>query len=287
MELTMSKSVADYRLIFFQPEPESGERLCIALLFTEGTNRRTLIYDDRFARVRCFAPTFEAGLLRFLMKSLDEQLHDRDSDIDRILSGLGSQLSLSMQRRVAAPLNEKTKLQLLERFVLCKEHEEIGLAIAAESDKVQIEARFTEHLLNFARPLLSKENHRFIEHAGPAQVIGRKVPGIDDVSLLITIDGKATILDGVDLSIQTPKEVVRRTGKVAHTFWQYRNHPSDSVFQKQVNRVALIFNGMANPGAKYKDAQEFARTIFERESELIIEHDNAEDLSRLESLILR
>src|SRR5580692_10433539 len=132
MELKLGKSVAEYRLVFFQPEPEDGERLCIGLLFSEDGNRRALVYDSAFARVRCFAPTFEIGLLRFLMKSLDTHLHDRSISLEQALASLGSQLSLSVERRVASPVSDATKMRLLERFVV---RNEAKLSIAAVSER--------------------------------------------------------------------------------------------------------------------------------------------------------
>lgn len=286
MELKVGKRVADYRLVFFQPEPESGERLCIALLFSEENGKRTLLYDNRFARVHCFAPMFEVDLLRFLMRSLDEQLRDQDLKVEQVLLGLGSQLSLSAERRVIAPITQEAKMHLLERFVIRKEFGAVIDFVAAESQKKQFETHLTEHILKFARPLLNGENRRFIENASPMQVLGRKLPGTDRVSLLIDMNDRVAVLDGVDLSLQTPKEVIRRTGKVAHTFWQYRHYAEELVFNKKVERVALIFNGTANPSEKYRDAQGFAREILAKESELILEHDSIEDLNRLEALMI-
>jgi hypothetical protein len=284
MELKIGKRVAEYRLVFFQPEPEDGERLCIGLLFSDEGNRRSLEYDSAFARVRCFAPTFEVGLLRFLMKSLDTQLHDHSLSLEQALASLGSQLSLSAERRVASPVSDATKMRLLERFVIRKEAK---LSIAAMSEKVATDARFAAHLLSFARPLVQSTNRVIVENADSRRVLGRKIPGVGTVSLMIEAEGRLTVLDGVDLSIQGPKEAIARTGRVAHTFWQYGRYMGELMIPRRINRVAVIFNGVANPGPKYRDAQAFAREILAERSELLIEHDGKEDLSRLERLVLQ
>jgi hypothetical protein len=285
MELKIGKRLAEYRLVFFQPEPEDGERLCIGLLFSDEGNRRMLVYDSSFARVRCFAPNFEVGLLRFLMKTLDSQLQDRNLSMDQALASLGSQLSLSVERRVASPVSDAAKMRLLERFVIRKETK--LLSSVAASEKVSANTLFAEHLLSFARPLIRNTKPMVIENANAEQVLGRKIPGVGRVSLLIETKNRLTVLDGVDLSIQSPQEAINRTGKVAHTFWQYGRYGAELVIPRKINRVAVIFNGTAHPGPTYRDAQNFAREILAERSEMLIEHDGAEDLSRLESLVLQ
>jgi hypothetical protein len=284
MELKIGKRVAEYRLVFFQPEPEGGERLCIGLLFSEEGNRRTLVYDSSFARVRCFAPNFEVGLLRFLMKTLDSQLQDRNLSMEQALASLGSQLCLSAERQVASPVSDAIKMRLLERFVIRKETE---LLAGAASHKVSANTLFAEHLLSFARPLIQNTKPVVIENAKSEQVLGRKIPGVGRVSLLIETKDRLTVLDGVDLSIQSPQEVINRTGKVAHTFWQYKHYAIQLVIPRKISRVAVIFNGAAHPGETYRDAQSFAREILAERSELLIEHDGAEDLTRLERLVVQ
>jgi hypothetical protein len=283
MEFKIAKSAAEYRLVYFQPEPETGERLCIGLLFMNEQGKRTLLYDRDFSRVRCFAPDFEVALLRFIMANLEEQLRNKYLTSDQLQFGLGSQIAFSAQRVVSSPISDSAKLHLMERFVLHKESEAPISTIQAESNRTATEARLRQHLLNFARPL-AREGRELIEHPGPRQILGRPIPGVSKVSLAISYDGKMTILDGVDLSIQSPKEVVTRTGKVAHTFWQYRRYSGDSVFQGRPNRVAFIFNGASNPEPLYRDAQAFAREIFENESDLLIEHDSTDELERLRQL---
>ncbi len=284
MELKIGKLLAEYRLVFFQPEPEDGERLCIGLLFSDEGNRRALVNDSTFARVRCFAPKFEVGLLRFLMKTLDANLRDRSLSLEQALTSLGSQLSLSTERRVASPASDATKMRLLERFVIRKDAK---LSIAASSEKVAADMRFVSHLLSFARPLMKNEDQVVIENADSKQVLGKKIAGVGTVSLMIETNDRLTVLDGVDLSIQGPKEAVNRTGKVAHTFWQYERYMKQLINPRKINRVAVIFNGVSNPGPKYRDAQAFALEILSERSELLIEHDGQEDLSRLERLVLQ
>ncbi|WP_433966791.1 hypothetical protein [Tunturiibacter gelidiferens] len=175
-------------------------------------------------------------------------------------------------------------MRLLERFVVRKETE--LLAVAA-SQKVSADTRFAEHLLSFARPLIQNRNPTVIENANAEQVLGRKIAGVGKVSLLIRTKDRLTVLDGIDLSIQAPKDAINRTGKVAHTFWQYARYAAELVIPRKINRVAVIFNGAAHPGATYRDAQSFAREILAERSELLIEHDGAEDLSRLERLVVQ
>jgi hypothetical protein len=285
MELKIDTAIADYRLVFFQPEPESGERLCIALVFTETNGKRTLLFDDRFSRVRCFAPSFETDLLRFLMRSVEEQLHDPSTPLDQSLLGLGSQLSFSPERRIASPITERTKVHLLDRFVTHGGHDDLATAETASLQRVRRDAVFVAHVLSFARPLLNNGTWNFVERASSSQVFGQRLPGVGKVSLMISTQDSVTVLDGVDLSIQSPKEVVKRTGQVAHTFWQYGRYSKELVLPKQMNRVAVIFDGGESPNSEYRDAHLYAQDILSKESELVIEDDHLDDLRRLDELV--
>ena len=60
MELMSKNGVAEYRLLLFQPDPESGERICIGVA-VDGT----LLYDIESSRLRCFSQKLPPEIMQF------------------------------------------------------------------------------------------------------------------------------------------------------------------------------------------------------------------------------
>lgn len=52
MALQLKKELADYRLLYMQPDPEDEERVCIGILLQEINQRPEILYDSKFSRLR-------------------------------------------------------------------------------------------------------------------------------------------------------------------------------------------------------------------------------------------
>ena len=103
MGIKLSQSVSSYRLLFFSPEPEAEERVCIGLLFTDGRSR-TVLCDDNFPKVRCIAPKFELSLLRFFVRDMEGALRDSDEPVEIVLGRYAPHIQASTPRSLLAPV---------------------------------------------------------------------------------------------------------------------------------------------------------------------------------------
>jgi hypothetical protein len=117
METELKKDIGKYRLLYFQPDPEDGERVCVGLLFQDQRSC-TVLYDHKFPKVHCIAPFYELELVKFYLDDLASTVQNTSGD-DLILAlrRYGPQLIASEERFVSLPVTESVKVRLLERFV--------------------------------------------------------------------------------------------------------------------------------------------------------------------------
>ena len=60
------KTLAEYRLVYLQPTPEDGERVCIAILFTDD-GRPSLAFDAALKRAKCLGERLDLDHVRSLL----------------------------------------------------------------------------------------------------------------------------------------------------------------------------------------------------------------------------
>src|SRR6266853_407973 len=89
------KTKRTYRLVYFQPEPEDGERICVGLLFYD-QGLYSLVYDSSFPKLSCVAPRYGKATLKFYLDELEESLHRASPDeVEALLRKSGPQLLVS------------------------------------------------------------------------------------------------------------------------------------------------------------------------------------------------
>ena len=99
MELSVTHNVGKYQLLYFQPEPEDGERVCVAVL-ASGFGEVELLFDPSFSRVRCIAPSFQPELLSSYIEELRKELRSKPSERLLTLGRFAPQLVASDERLV-------------------------------------------------------------------------------------------------------------------------------------------------------------------------------------------
>src|SRR5580700_2505389 len=105
-------------IVYLQPEPESGERIAIALAIRDNGFVR-FEYDNRFSKALCAFPSFDSKLLQFYLDSMERELAShRGETLESVLSPYAPQIIFSSPRRIAVPLSNSTRMSLLEKFVL-------------------------------------------------------------------------------------------------------------------------------------------------------------------------
>lgn len=282
MEFSVTHDVGKYQLLYFQPEPEDGERVCVAVL-ASGSGEVELLFDPYFPRARCIAPSLHPGLLRSYIEELQKELRSKPSERLIALGRFSPQLVASEERLVKWPLNDKLRLRLLDRFVRHSFGKSELPLVRYEMEKPKSEQIIQEHLEQLVRQFTSQEL-RFVLGAKPIDVVGRKVKNIRAVPLAIHGPNTVLLFDGVDLTLGTGIALSRIT-KVVHTFWQYGRINQGEFNPRSVQRIGVVMNGAVNADRSYREAHDFAIDQFGKESEYTIDASSSEDRGRLEHLL--
>lgn len=231
METELKKDVGKYRLLYFQPNPEDGERVCVGLLFEERRSR-SVVYDDKFQKVRCIAPSYEPELMKFYLDDLDSTLQNSEDDLTLILRRYGPQLVASEERLVSLPLTDTTRFSLLERFVARggRPTAELTAVVAKAPSSDEFGERIRKYVQQYVRPT----DVRIIPNARPRDLFDYPLPDLRPVALAIRKPGKTILIDGVDLRISgNNKRWIEPTGSRIHSGSTDESDPKTSLSCKR------------------------------------------------------
>jgi hypothetical protein len=286
MDIALSTTIENYSLLFFQPDPEGGERVCIGILAGAG-KAMELLYDPNFPKLRCIAPRVDVGVLHVYMEELLEQAQKKPAELESVLLKFTPQLISSEKRKIRWPLTEKTRALLIDRFLRTSPemaHSESSLSVPEA--KEQREEILRNHIRGFVEQVSRGAGLDIVQGAGTKDIIGRKIQNVRPIAIAIKKQKETILIDGVDLRIISPASAVNRVAKVVHTFWQYGNIERENLdFNVPIRRVGVVLNGMANPSVPYKDAHDFALNQFDKESDLSVDASSESDKSKLDALL--
>jgi|GEM_PF-5759503 hypothetical protein len=269
-----------YRLVYFQPNPEDGERVCIAIL-AEEEGRYTVFYDSSFPKLSCIAPTREKMMLKLYLDDLEHSLESRRLEEEfAILKRFGPQIIFSERRILLSSITEIVKKRLLERFVLTQHRTDFVLAAEGPPTKVGKDV-IDESIVGFIKEFLPPGTLDIELNAKPRQVIGRSLPNVSSVAVSVRYPNRIVILDGVDLKLATPKQVISRVNKVTHTFWEYGRAQRDLLLGGNgLQKVALVLNGKPKYSSAEKDAHDFALYQFKNEADHVVTDRGQKEILR-------
>jgi hypothetical protein len=274
--------IASYRLVYFQPDPEDGERVCVGLLFSSRDGVELLSYPDS-PRLRCLAPQIDSDLVGIYLEDLKNRIQQYPDQTPEFLASYSPQLAVSEARKVRWPLTDKSRLYLMRRF-LAVVGGPIGSGESVRSEKPPDQIK--EHLrqLIFSSQI---EAEALRENATPSWVFGTKITrSIRSVAFGLRKKNGVVLIDGVDLSVKDKQSVAARVGKVAYIFFQYERVRQMGFADRQVlQRVGVILNGATNPGPDYKDSHDFAVQEFSEAADLTVDASSPKDLQEFQTLL--
>lgn len=273
--------VASYRLVYFQPDPEDGERVCVALLFTAERDVE-LLYDSSFPKLRCLAPRIDSDLVHIYLDDLKSSSKRNPSEIESLLRRQSSQLVTSEVRKCVWPLTDKSRFYFMKRFLGAESH----LAEKIEHSRPQKVDTAKENL----RALLQSARVRpeeLRENAKSQWVLGTDIRQIKSVAFALKRDNEVILIDGVDLATLKPKSALNQVTKVAHTFWQYRRVEQQGFNWPLLKTIGVVLNGQVNPNAEYKDAHDFALHEFKQEADIAVDASSPNDLKLFQDALVR
>lgn len=279
MATELKRQVGSYRLLFFQPDPEDGDRVCIGVLVHEGHDY-TVLYDKKFSKVHCIAPGLEPELIKFYLDNLESNLHRKSpDDLALTLKKCGPQMIASEERRLLLPLTEQQKMRLLERFVLP------ASKLKADATEASAQQEFADHLRLFVTEFVRPSEVTILHNARPHELFGKSLPHVRPVAIAVRKAGKIVMVDGVDLGVLTPTQAITRANHVGHTFWQYGRFRSDDLAVQQVpfTRVGVVLNGAKNKSGAYFDAHDYAVHQFQKEADFAVDTTSREGAQQFEA----
>jgi hypothetical protein len=258
-----------YRLVYFQPNPEDGERICVAIV-AEEDGHYSLLYDSSFPKLTCFAPAQEKIMLKLYLDELEHSLQSAShEDEGAILRRFGPQIIFSERRVLLSSLTEVVKKRLLERFILTQQKSR--LLIADEAAVARTGHAIDESIVGFIRGFLPNHNLQLELNAKPKQIVGRPLPNVSSVAASVRLPGRILLFDGVDLKLASPKQVISRVSKVTHTFWEYGRAQRESLIGNDaLQKIGLVLNGKPQHSNAEKDAHDFALHQFGNEADFVV-----------------
>jgi hypothetical protein len=281
MATELKKQIAHYRLLHFQPDPEDGDRVCVGILLEED-RRFTVLSDTKFRKLRCIAPAFEPELVGFYLRDLEDSLDRSHEPVEVTLRRCAPQLIVSETRSVAAPLTDKARLRLLERFVLPSTEALTQTTLASNT-----EIKASEHIRLFLSEFGLRSDDTIISNARPRELFGRALPNVKAVAFAIRGPSRVVLVDGVDLRVMTPGKTIAKTNQIVHTFWQYGRLQKEVLFGEdaRIERVGIVMNGTSPKTEAYLDAHDYALHQFNNEADLTVDTTSGEGRERLRTVL--
>jgi hypothetical protein len=272
MANSMNHEIGKYWMLYYQPNPEDGERITIALLLQQ-SGRRDVRFDPTFTKVRKLYPTVDVESLNLLLESLRDEI-ETSSDPEMVLSSYGPQLLASNARRVATPITDEMADMMLGRYVFPVKAQRRRAPPEKDVTALEIEAL----LRNAGGPDLQLKSS-----VKAREIIGRNLPGAKPIALAVARPDGWTLVDGVDLNALTTRGAITRADDVAHTYWAYGR--AKATINATIKTVGVVLNGNSHLAPATHEAHDYVIHRFEAESDHVIDTASTEASRKLLAIL--
>ena len=268
----IKRDVGRYWLLYYQPRPEDGERIALALIIEED-GRARLHFDSEFSKIRRLFPATDVEGLRFVLENLRSDLVGV-SEISSVLGAYGPQIIASSARKIILPISNEIVLMLLEKYILPAQ----PISNARRQKPDPIAERIEKYI--FSEVAFRADVKK---NVGSKEILGRKIPGISRVALAIPQSSGWTLIDGIDLNKLTPQAAIKRADDVAHTYWNYGRVGVEKGMS--IHKVGVVLNGNSHHAQRTHEAHDYALHRFRSESDLTVDSASTESKDELASLL--
>jgi hypothetical protein len=273
----VNNQIGRYWAIFYQPLPESGERIAIALVLEHNSANCTVEFDEKFAKVRKVFPDLDAEGMAFTLSGLQTKLNETDNR-DFLLASLGPQISASIARRAALPFTDKRKASLMSRYVLPAKSTRPEPLTAQEQRNQTV----TKAIQGYIRGYFDGKD--ISVEVSPKQIFVRNIPGVRPVAIGIQAgDGSWTVMDGVDLNQSTAQSAERRADDIGHTYWKLKREAERKGIK--VKSIGIVLNGHSHLSPRSKEAHDYALLRFQQNSDHAVDAAEGERNTELQAVI--
>src|ERR1700693_6661334 len=122
--MAMSIEQNSYRLLYFSPRPEDGERLCVGIVVAVGGNQFIEFYEH-FTKVKSITRGHNVEVVGTVIDGLRADL--TGDNLSDLMLRFEPQFFLSAPRKLLVPWSEDVKSRLRKRFLL-RGHQVPGIA---------------------------------------------------------------------------------------------------------------------------------------------------------------
>lgn len=277
-----------FRLLYFSPDPEYAERVCVGLLFA-GDRATQVVYDPRFQRLRCLSKSLDVSLVQQYLDDLRSRLRGAGrAESESVLNRYQPQLTASEPYRVISELSPAMQQRLLDRFTSSEEKDARKESREAAARQLEPFARDLNTFLSRIAPSRLSASS-VLRLAKPLDIFGINAK-IAPVAMAIVDERDATLLDGVDLN--SPKGAALRVGRVVHTFWRYGQLRDQGGLAPRLNgamrlhRVAVILSSGREHDRRVAEAHKYATHLFSAEADLTVDEESGKGVAELQELLM-
>lgn len=226
-----------YRLVYFSPRPEDGERVCVAVIvWDEG--KIYYLYDKNARKARGLSREYGIEVIGFMLQRLEEKA--TEVALKGSVPEFSPQIQVSKPRVLLQSMDDELRNLLIRTYLSPQKR------FRSPAKQAGVSRRIEEFLSEFHVPKGS-----IIRRASAEQLFGKDalrhlpdelIPG--PVARAVNLSNGLLLLDGVDVHASTTALVVEHVGRVVHTYWQCKK--AQELLNNNAGKLtsaAVVFNG--------------------------------------------
>lgn len=272
---TPSKSLNEYRLLYFSPRPEDGEQVCVAIL-ENADGRWSLEFDEKLSKLQAISRPQDLDFVLNTLETLRSELGKANPD--SLIRSVEPQFHISEPRKLLVGWSDEVRGLLRKRF-LRRSHAMSAMQEHAYQHEME------KKIGDLVRSLRPDAASYMLVGAKPEQIFrSDTVKGFKNpkpIASAIIGNSRAVLIDGVDTSVGISTEVIQRANRIAFTFWQYgkasQDTPQNLNLPRHLFKVGVVFDG--NP--KSAMLRDYSLHQFTKDADLAVEANAGRDLSQV------
>lgn len=268
-----------YRIVYFSPRPEDGERVCVALIIWD-EGRTYFLFDRNARKARGLSREYGTDVIIFMLEQLEEKASQ--IAVSGVVTEFSPQIQISGPRVLLKPADETVRNILVHTYLSPQK------GFRSPAKQPGISGRIETFLSKYhvpqgsiirratAQKLFGKEAVRRL----PAELI----PG--PVARAVNVGDGLLLLDGVDIHAST-NAVVEHVARVTHTYWQCKK-AQGVLHDKSVKltSAAVVFDGDGGTeNQSFLWRIRYAMEQFEKDADHTINPSTPEGQNELRSLL--
>ena len=273
MENELGRRVGKYWLLYYQPLPEAGERIVIALVFEDSKGGAAIEYDPTFAKAAKVFPNLDSSSFEFFLDGLRVALV-RASSVETVIGMYGPQVAASVARKIAVPVTRSAIEVLMTKFVYPAKKTRQPSKKKVDKVAQEIEAYVRGQIGSGAE---MKTN------VTASDIVGRPIAGTKPIALAIHGKSEWILVDGIDLNQLSPAAAISRANDISRTYWN--SSRDKGALGEGIRSVGVVLNGHSHLVPATSEAHDYALHQFSKDADLALDAASTESGNELRMLL--